>query len=462
MNKLKLVAIRKGFEFATKKSNKSLVSVACVEKSCKWRVRVIKYISSNAFRITKYEPNHSCDLRSISGRHMHASTNVIAEFIKERFREGKCPIPKEIMNIVSIELGCDVSYWTCWKAKQLAQNMIWGTPEHGYAALEAYQYEIEKANEDSFTALDVQDGRFLYFFVAYGPCIRGFKNIRNVLAMDGTFLTGQFGGVMLIASGQDSENQIYPIAWAVVNSENDLSWTWFFRQLLNVVPNTNELSIISDRNASIKKAIARVYDQAHHGVCIRHLGENIRTKFHAGSSILGLYYDASNAYRVEEFNEYLEEIRRKGYDNVIEYLKNDVGFERWSRVHFPGRRYDVMTSNIVESVNARLVIEREFPIVALFNAIQRMLCRWFHERRGLTLCTRYGQDARVNINGKICSCKVWDLQQLPCAHALATLKAQRLPDYGERVYNLCSPYYSAEFHWLAYSEIINPVPPEEQ
>ncbi|XP_060217146.1 uncharacterized protein LOC132644572 [Lycium barbarum] len=74
----------------------------------------------------------------------------------------------------------------------------------------------------------------------------------------------------------------------------------------------------------------------------------------------------------------------------------------------------------------------------------------------------YGQDARFNINGKTCSCKVWDLQQLPCAHALAALKAQRLPDYGERVYNLCSPYYSAEFHRLAYSKIINPVPPKEQ
>ncbi|XP_059310306.1 uncharacterized protein LOC132061523 [Lycium ferocissimum] len=335
--------------------------------------------------------------------------------------------------------------------------MIWGTPEHIRAD---YRYEIEKANEDSFTALEVQDDKLLYFFVAYGPCIRGFKNIRNVLAVDETFLTGQFGGVMLIA-----------------------------------MPNTNELSIISDRNASIKKAIATVYDQAHHGVCTRHLGENIRTNYHVGSSILGLYYDASNAYRVEEFNEYLEEIRRKGYGNVVEYLKNDVGFERWSRVHFPRRRYDVMTSNIAESVNARLVIEREYPIITLFNAIQRMLCRWFHERRGPTLCTSnylalttntlvretrreiidklsvqqlhvnefivqgYGQDARVNINDKTCSCRVWDLQQLPCAHALAALRAQRLPDYGERVYNLCSPYYSAEFHRLAYSEIINPVPP---
>ncbi|PHU08120.1 hypothetical protein BC332_24609 [Capsicum chinense] len=151
---------------------------------------------------------------------------------------------------------------------------------------------------------------------------------------------------------------------------------------------------------------------------------------------------SAKAYRIEEFNEYLEEIRRKGYGNVVEYLENVIGFKRWSRAHFTGQRYDVMTTNIAESVNARLVIERELPIIALFNAIQRLLCRWFRERRGLTLSTnnylapaenilvretRYeiadklsvhqlhvnefivkgdGQDARVNINVKTCTCRL--------------------------------------------------------
>ena len=38
-----------------------------------------------------------------------------------------------------------------------------------------------------------------------------------------------------------------------------------------------------------------------------------------------------------------------------------------------------MTTNIAESINSKLLIEREFPIVALFDAIQRTLSRWFHE-----------------------------------------------------------------------------------
>ncbi|PHT73509.1 hypothetical protein T459_24294 [Capsicum annuum] len=100
--------------------------------------------SDDAFCITRYAPNHSCDLRSISGRYRHASAKVIAELIKERFREGKGPTPNEIKNTVSKELGCDVSYWTCWKAKQLSQNMIWGKPEHGYAKLEHIVTRLKK------------------------------------------------------------------------------------------------------------------------------------------------------------------------------------------------------------------------------------------------------------------------------------------------------------------------------
>jgi len=51
----------------------------------------------------------------------------------------------------------------------------------------------------------------------------------------------------------------------------------------------------------------------------------------------------------------------KFYDKcpeAIVVLVHEVGFEKWSRSHFPGNMYDVMTTNIVESLNA-IFIERE-------------------------------------------------------------------------------------------------------
>ncbi|CAN0826908.1 hypothetical protein LINGRAPRIM_LOCUS2416 [Linum grandiflorum] len=33
--------------------------------------------------------------------------------------------------------------------------------------------------------------------------------------------------MLLSAVGKDGNNQMYPIVWAVVESENRSSWTWF-------------------------------------------------------------------------------------------------------------------------------------------------------------------------------------------------------------------------------------------
>jgi hypothetical protein len=52
-----------------------------------------------------------------------------------------------------------------------------------------------------------------------------------VLSIDGTFLTGKYKGLILTAIGQDGNNQIVPLAFAFVESENTESWLWFFRQI---------------------------------------------------------------------------------------------------------------------------------------------------------------------------------------------------------------------------------------
>ena len=41
------------------------------------------------------------------------------------------------------------------------------------------------------------------------------------------FLKTFFGGQMLAVVGKDGDDQMYPIAWAVVESENNDSWEWF-------------------------------------------------------------------------------------------------------------------------------------------------------------------------------------------------------------------------------------------
>ncbi|CAN0928547.1 hypothetical protein LINGRAHAP2_LOCUS36562 [Linum grandiflorum] len=50
---------------------------------------------------------------------------------------------------------------------------------------------------------------------------------RRFFALDGCFLKGEVPGMILSAVGKDGNNQMFPIAWAVVESENRSSWGWF-------------------------------------------------------------------------------------------------------------------------------------------------------------------------------------------------------------------------------------------
>lgn len=50
---------------------------------------------------------------------------------------------------------------------------------------------------------------------------------KRIIGVDGYFLKGQ----LLVVVGRDRNNQIFPIAWAIVQKETIESWTWFFEQL---------------------------------------------------------------------------------------------------------------------------------------------------------------------------------------------------------------------------------------
>ena len=58
-----------------------------------------------------------------------------------------------------------------------------------------------------------------------------FFSIRPVIAVGGTFLKGKYKGTIFIATCKDDNNQIYPLAFDVGDSKNDISWLWFFTKL---------------------------------------------------------------------------------------------------------------------------------------------------------------------------------------------------------------------------------------
>ena len=96
-------------------------------------------------------------------------------------------------------------------------------------------------------------------FLAMGACISGFNHMRHVIIIDGAHLRGKYAGCLLTASAQDVNYQVFLIAVAIVDGENDKAWEWFFNMLLKFIPNTENVVFISDRHSSIYHGISKVH-----------------------------------------------------------------------------------------------------------------------------------------------------------------------------------------------------------
>ncbi|CAA7049322.1 unnamed protein product [Microthlaspi erraticum] len=93
-------------------------------------------------------------------------------------------------------------------------------------------YMFCEANPGSVTDLVRDpDDRFKYCFLSFGASISGFQYLRRVIVVDGTHLTGTYGGVLLVSAGHDGNFQIFPLAFAIVDAEDSESWEWFFNKL---------------------------------------------------------------------------------------------------------------------------------------------------------------------------------------------------------------------------------------
>ncbi|PHT97350.1 hypothetical protein BC332_33712 [Capsicum chinense] len=207
----------------------------------------------------------------------------------------------------------------------------------------------------------------------------------------------------------------------------------------------------------------------------------------------------AKAYSPEEFTDHFVEFKNYCPEATF-FLEHELGFEKWSRAYFPGNRFDVMTTNIAESVNAILINEREYPVSSIFNSISKRFGEIFREKRAYVLkCKdnkfdpatekilrnymseadsfyvenisgderqytvfRSGSAAKVDLLERFCSCRKFDLVKIACDHAMAALRSKHGDNYGLSVYDYSSPLYKVEEYLLAYSKSINVVPLESE
>ncbi|XP_022568637.1 uncharacterized protein LOC111211662 [Brassica napus] len=225
--------------------------------------------------------------------------------VSNHYEGGKIGLkPKQIMEKARKDHGVVISYSKAWRSQEHGQDIARGTPDDSYEALPSWFHMIKEKNPGSVIFIEVDSiGKFKYAFLSLGPSIRGFKLMRKILSVDGAHLKAKYKGTLLAATAQDGNFHLYPIAFAIVDSENDASWSWFMKCLKTIIPDEEDLVFVSDRATSIENALLQHYPFAHHGICVFHFEKNVQDNFKS-STLVPLVVEAVYAYTKDDFDCY--------------------------------------------------------------------------------------------------------------------------------------------------------------
>ncbi|CAA7027678.1 unnamed protein product [Microthlaspi erraticum] len=458
---------RNCFAIKLVKSDRQRYVVRCSQwnEGCGWYLRTTKVRLSPCFSVRVYTGKHRCSRAnaSTSMQKTRGTPHLVASVLNEDYAGiYDTPAPKNIMDIVQARLGVKVSYSTALRGKHKAVNDVRGNPVEYFQLIHSYFYMLESVNPGTVTKVKLDaNQKFLNRFAALGASIEGFQAMRKVIIVDATSLKTSYPGMLVFATAQDPNHHHYPLAFGIIDSENHSSWGWFFEQLKTVIADSHELVFVSNRHQSIIKSVREVYPFAEHGYCIYHLSQNVKGTVGSSKDECAAYFiRCAEKYTYPEFWECYMDFRSR-YPSAAVYLDNQVATDKWARCLFKGVRYDVDTSNVVESMNSVFRKARNKEISPLVENIMHGRCKvasklivsevnsYLLEYSVIEERVHYG----VSLLKKSCICNQFDIDKYPCVHAIAAVIAlMRSDDRNADVnfHDLVSKYYLMETWVLAY------------
>ncbi|KAG8493248.1 hypothetical protein CXB51_010730 [Gossypium anomalum] len=448
------------------------LKAVCNEK-CSWFIWASRLNPNDptdqTWQIRTSNPNHTCSK-------VYKNRNVTSAWIGEQYKEKFIADPeyslKSLQQDVKRDFCCLVSLTKCRRAKLRALKLIEGAHKAQYEKI--YEYLLE-ACKDGYRA-----------------------GCRRIVGLDGCFLKGYYGGYLLAAVRIDANNDIYPLAYAAVESENQASWLWFLEVLaidLEIV-SSYQITFMSDKQKGLLEAICMLFPNAETRHCVRHLHSNFKNAGFRTKELKDLLWKAARASTTREFDDAMDELRKTN-QHAYDWLKKKNP-THWSRSHFSIRSHsDMLVNNLFESFNKMILEARGKPILTMMETVRTkimllivkkkeeadkwkgILCPKIKKKLdGMCVIVCFNQACSlfsrcvpshaggdkyqvecgpcsqhvVDLVQNSCSCRNWDLTGIPCTHALAVIHVKN--EFPE---TYVQTWYTKQTQLQIYSNFVSPV-----
>ncbi|XP_076922957.1 uncharacterized protein LOC143584923 [Bidens hawaiensis] len=238
--------------------------------------------------VKRVNNKHNCQRNILKNRQLTAKF-IACEFLS-LFKAKPNWSAKDIQSAMKEKYKVIINHWFAYNAKRCANKMLHGSMKDHYIKIGSYLAALKKENSTStFELLTAPLGffnedpnssceTFFRLFICFDGVKKGFMvGCRKVLCLDGCFLKTFLGGMLLGAIGRDANNQMFPLAWVVVEGENNDSWEWFLEELrkcLGIHDGGNGWILISNQQKGILNGVALSWPNAEHRNCARHIYAN--------------------------------------------------------------------------------------------------------------------------------------------------------------------------------------------
>ncbi|KAH1239293.1 hypothetical protein GmHk_08G023764 [Glycine max] len=299
-----------------------------------------------------------------------------------------------IQERITSEFTYKVSYKKAWLAKKKAIAIEYGDWDESYPKLSSWLTHMQNHSPGSYfrilhddfiigNTVSREHRQFHRVFWTFGQCKEAFKYCKPIIQVD-----GKYRGTLLMATSQDGNGCVLPLAFAVVEGETLTAWSWFLAHLREHVTDKNGICLIYDRHASIKYVVAN-----------EALGWQPPHGYHPTLLASTFFYQ-----NLEKFRQ-LSPATATWIDRISK--------EKWTMAYDrEGRRYGHMTTNLSKCINKVLKDCCNIPITALVKSTYSRCRKYFVER---------GRQAQRQLNeGQVyCSKLVKELrknQEQACSH----------------------------------------------
>nr|XP_023873651.1 uncharacterized protein LOC111986249 [Quercus suber] len=228
---LREYAIKEPVDIKFKQNEKKKISVYCINE-CGWRCYASQLPEELTFQIKTFNPECTCPR---SFKHSQVTSSYVAKKFMHKFDKNPNWKVVAVQHHVKQALEIDISDNQVYRAKRKATGLISGDEQ------------------------------------------------LPIIGLDGCHLKGRFGGQIPSAIARDANDNIIPVAFAVVEQENKDSW--------GLIP-----------------AIEMLFPTCEHRYCMKHIYNNFKID-HKGLELKDALWRCVGATTIREFERRMQEMK---------------------------------------------------------------------------------------------------------------------------------------------------------